>query len=307
MKGVHRHPTHNVTKKYIMSITLLPNEILGAIFECLPNVHDRIALASTCRQMNGAASYSTIPHIVYDEYDMDRVVEHRATRVCINVRINAPLYTLHHITHLTIRVPDFEISALPPKLVYLCVHTHKNLPQLPLTLKELYCGDNGMTQLPRLPSTLQTLYCHGNRLTALPFLPQNLSTLDCGVNDLTHLPTLPDTLKILNCSGNRVTRLPALPSNLCMLYCNANPLVQLPVLPPCLSTLDCSNSQLVALPILPSNLLTLHCFNNPSLPDNVGEIPDSVQTMCCDENIVTPPSLQLLFKIGHNMFYSANF
>lgn len=291
-----------------MSITLLPNEILGAIFDGLPNVHDRVALASTCRQMRGAATFSSIPHLVRSEYDMELVIRHRATRVCIATRIDVPLGALHHITHLTIRVPGFEITELPPRLVYLCVQTHTNLPQLPPTLRELYCSDNRMTALPPLPLTLHTLYCPGNRLATLPYLPPNLSTLDCGVNDLAYLPPLPDTLNILDCSGNRLTRLPSLPATLQMVYCHANPLVRLPALPPRLSTLDCSNSQLVTLPPLPSNLLTLHCFNNPSLPDNVaGEIPDSVQTMCCDENIVPPPSLQLLFKMGRNMFYSANF
>lgn len=301
---VHRVASTTIAN---MSITLLPNEILGAIFDGLPNVHDRVALASTCRQMHGAATYSSIPHIVYDDDDMELVIRHRATRVCTRIGVHT-LDTLNHITHLTIRVPGFEITALPPRLMYLCVQTYTNLPQLPPTLRELYCCDNRMTALPPLPLTLHTLYCPGNRLTVLPYLPPNLSTLDCGVNNLAYLPPLPDTLKILDCSGNRLTRLPSLPATLQMLYCHANPLVRLPVLPPCLSTLDCSNSQLVTLPILPSNLLTLHCFNNPSLPDNVGEIPDSVQTMCCDENIVPQPqTLQLLFKMGRNMFYSSNF
>ena len=124
-----------------MSITLLPNEILGAIFDGLSNVHDRVALASTCRQMRGAATYSSIPHIVYDDDDMELVIRHRASRVCIAARIDGgvPLDALHHITHLTIRVPGFEITALPPRLVYLCVQTHTNLPPLPPTLRELYC------------------------------------------------------------------------------------------------------------------------------------------------------------------------
>ena len=58
------------------------------------------------------------------------------------------------------------------------------LPELPDTLKELYCSNNQLNKLPDLPDTLQVLYCNNNQLTKLPDLPDTLIELSCSGNQL---------------------------------------------------------------------------------------------------------------------------
>ena len=73
----------------------------------------------------------------------------------------------------------------------------KNIKELDLTYKDL-------TELPELPDTLKTLFCFDNKLTELPELPDTLKTLICYNNKLTELPELPDTLEYLYCSNNNL-------------------------------------------------------------------------------------------------------
>ena len=78
-----------------------------------------------------------------------------------------------------------------------------SLPDLPDSLKELYCFNNKLTKLPELPDTLKILDCVNNKLTSLPELPDTLYYLSCSNNQLTSLPELPDTLNYLHCSNNK--------------------------------------------------------------------------------------------------------
>ena len=53
----------------------------------------------------------------------------------------------------------------PLDLSYLGLTT---LPELPSTLRQLYCGGNQLTSLPSLPPTLQGFYYNNNPLTIQP-------------------------------------------------------------------------------------------------------------------------------------------
>ena len=78
------------------------------------------------------------------------------------------------------------------------------LPELPETIKTLFCDRNKLTKLPELPKGLINLYCYNNNLTELPELPEGLELLDCEDNKLTELPELPKTLQILGCRNNKL-------------------------------------------------------------------------------------------------------
>ena len=137
-----------------------------------------------------------------------------------------------------------------------------SLPDLPETLKILYCQENQLTSLPSLPQTLKKLICTHNQLTSLPPLPNSLKILWCNDNQLTSLPPLPDTLKVLLCQNNQLIFLPNLPESLRELYCSDNRLTSLPDLPESLIVLYCDNNQLTTLPAFPKKLKVLDYRNN---------------------------------------------
>lgn len=147
-------------------LTNLPNELLERIFEEIPKARDRIALASTSRQMRAAASYKTNEHVIRKQADADAAIEHRAI----------------HVT--------FKNGNLV-----------KNLVDMP-HVKYLHINRTQLTELPKLPSTLVVLNCDFNRLVKLPPLPSTLIGLSCSYNKLVKLPTLPPNLKGLKCSSN---------------------------------------------------------------------------------------------------------
>ncbi len=161
-------------------------------------------------------------------------------------------------------LPDLPSSL---KILYCYNNQLTSLPDLPSSLKILICDNNKITNLPNLPSSLQKLSCSNNYLTSLPDLP-SLQKLSCSNNKLTDLPNLPSSLKILHCNENYLTSLPDLPTNLQELNCNANELTSLPDLPSSLKILSCSSNQLTSLPDLPLNLQVLYCKNNPFLKDS---------------------------------------
>jgi Leucine-rich repeat (LRR) protein len=78
------------------------------------------------------------------------------------------------------------------------------LPDIPKTIKRLYCYSNKLTELPELPESLYVLNCHYNNLYELPTLPKSLKLLTCGTNNLIELPELPESLKTLFCSKNNI-------------------------------------------------------------------------------------------------------
>jgi len=167
------------------------------------------------------------------------------------------------------------------------------LPELPDSIRELYCNHNGLNELPDLlPSRLgylscshnnltslpelrneyngmqflEILHCNNNHITELPHLPNNIQVLNCSRNKLTNLPNLSQSIKVLNCSHNKLTELPDLPNTLTELNCSYNNLTKLPDLPNTLTELNCSNNYITDLPHLPAlgiSNITINCSNNP--------------------------------------------
>lgn len=96
-------------------------------------------------------------------------------------------------------------KAIPAGMLRLYVRCNK-LASLPAMvygqLEELFCGFNKLTVLPQLPLTLEQLYCHDNRLRDLGVLHEGLQELYCGYNKLTEHPKLPSTCTEFNGVGN---------------------------------------------------------------------------------------------------------
>ena len=89
---------------------------------------------------------------------------------------------------------------------------------------ELDYSEQRRKSLPELPKSLKYLYCYNNQLKSLPELPKLLESLDCGDNQLESLPELPDSLKYLFCHNNKLKSIPKLPDSLIILCCDNNPL-----------------------------------------------------------------------------------
>ena len=208
-------------------MTNLPNELLEYIYDKIPNVRDRVALASTSRQMRRAQNYSSIPHFIRKESDIDLAIAHRATHVTFyfpsgnfikNPPKNPNMYPImkrmsgHNLLDELHRMKDVKYL----KFSNIGLANSSGFPALPPNLVELDCSNNygAFTTLPPLPSTLVVLKCSFNGLTELPTLPENLKLLDCRYNALTRLPKLPPTLVSLDCSGNKIIQLPKLPPTL---------------------------------------------------------------------------------------------
>lgn len=125
---------------------------------------------------------------------------------------------------------------------------------------------NQITALPELPSTLKILFCNYNEIDSIPELPDGLEILVVAGNPLTSLlPELPTTLLELNCNECNLPELPDLPPSLTTLSCRGNGLTQLPALPPTVNSLNCAANQLSALPPLAPELYQLVLYNNPNL------------------------------------------
>jgi len=117
-------------------------------------------------------------------------------------------------------------------------------PELPKSLKKLFCRDNNLKYIPELPNGLKVLHCDTNKLKSLPKLPNSLKVLYCGSNKLSSLPELPNSLIDLECSINKLKFLPKLPNNLENLYCYYNKLTSLPELPENLTKLSVHDNPL---------------------------------------------------------------
>jgi hypothetical protein len=97
-------------------------------------------------------------------------------------------------------------KVIPAGMTRLYVRCNK-LTLLPIIqnsqLEELFCGFNKLAELPQLPVTLEQLYCHDNRLPSLGLLHEGLQELYCGYNKLTEHPALPSTCTEFNGVGNQ--------------------------------------------------------------------------------------------------------
>jgi len=197
-----------------------------------------------------------------------------------------------------------RLTCLPPLPVTLtqlkCVGNQlTNLPDFTygaITLTALHCRTNQLISLPNLPVTLTELYCGRNQLTGLPHLPVGLASLCCAGNQLTSLPHLPVTLIQLSCSCNQLTSLPDLPVTLTSLWCYGNQLTSLPDLPVSLTILDCSVNQLISLPYFTygaATLAELSCAHNRliSLPS----LPMTLTELSCHDNQLTSLPISLIY------------
>ena len=73
-------------------------------------------------------------------------------------------------------------------------------------LQSLNCHNTKITSLPNLPKSLKKIYCALNKFTYLPNLTciENLEELYCYNNNLTSLPNLPQNIKIVRCFNNPI-------------------------------------------------------------------------------------------------------
>ncbi|HUM46264.1 MAG TPA: T9SS type A sorting domain-containing protein [Chitinophagales bacterium] len=171
------------------------------------------------------------------------------------------------------------------------------IPQLPDSIKLLFCSDNVITGFTGvLPPKLEQLKCENNLLSSLPALPNSLQSLFCSDNVISELPPLPNNLDNLTCNDNHLFSLPPLPSHLTSIHANLNLLYQLPELPESLKKLFCEQNQLLSLPALPQSLTTLQISGNPiaCLP----ELPFNIQILGFDfTNITCLPNLPAIFQV----------
>lgn len=95
-------------------------------------------------------------------------------------------------------------SNLPPQLEYLrCSRIPlKILPNLPISLVDLYIDETLITTLPQLPPELKYLNCSHTPIKILPNLPGSLRDLYINETEITSLSQLPDQLNSL-CYSNK--------------------------------------------------------------------------------------------------------
>lgn len=96
-------------------------------------------------------------------------------------------------------------QAIPAGMLRLYVRCNKleGLPKMAHSqLEELFCGFNKLSALPQLPVSLEQLYCHDNRLRSLGVLHEGLQEVYCGYNKLDEHPHLPTTCTEFNGVGN---------------------------------------------------------------------------------------------------------
>jgi hypothetical protein len=170
--------------------------------------------------------------------------------------------------------PKFEINAylgsLPLDTLTITI-PFKDLEYIPslvhfFQLNTFNCEFNYLTSLPELPASVKYIYCCMNKLTSLPTsLPPGLVWLACGRNRITELPAkLPTSLAGLYCYDNLISVMPPLPPNMEDLRCGKNPLTRLPKLSDCvLTTLQVGNTLITSLPELPRSLLHIEWADTP--------------------------------------------
>ena len=98
-----------------------------------------------------------------------------------------------------------EFLPLKNNLVELHCHHCRNLsvlPELPNTLKVLWCYETVITELPKLPNTLKVLWCYDTVITVLPELPDSLTSLWCANNKISILPDFPKNLDLIYIGNN---------------------------------------------------------------------------------------------------------
>ncbi|MBK8362816.1 MAG: T9SS type A sorting domain-containing protein [Bacteroidetes bacterium] len=158
-------------------------------------------------------------------------------------------------------------------------------------LIELNCQDNNLTSLPRRLPALQILNVGYNPISVIDTLPltlRNFYAVNCG---LTEIASFPDSISDLLIGVNNLTSLPTLPHFLFTLDCGDNLIDSLPELPPFIQVLVCTRNRPQCLPTLPDTLQQLYAYQTatclPNLPSHLGL--SDIGFQVCDSNFVCPP------------------
>lgn len=297
----------------------LPTELLQEIYDKLPNVSDRAALAATSRRMEHVSKYDTAVHYIQKASDIELVIKHKASHVvllngALFEQMSQSFFRMPSVTHLT--VENLKLQRLsdswPVKLEYLNCQSNRlrtfHGVNFPSTFKELNCSSNelyvGVSNFDyqtdydlSWPDSLRVLTCENNFFETLPpRLPPNLVDLNCNHNSLRKLPPLPRTLLHLNCLDNKLETLPSLPPSLKTLVCDTNELTRLPALPRTLVHLVCKDNGLNRLSTLPPSLEILDCSLNDL--EELPTLPPKLKVLKCNDNQLTKlPTLPSTLKI----------
>lgn len=231
------------------------------------------------------SKYRDLKRLDCSENRLTRIVHlenlHLLARLQISFNLFRELPDLHHLKNLVF----FDCTG----------NRLTVLPRLPASIRELYCGNNKITEVDIAPYKLleilsveflalkelktatavklRDLSCNNCGLKNLPDLAQNteLEILKCNSNNLEELDISSlKKLRILHCYSNRLRRLSHIPSSLETLLCGNNHLTALPPIPEesVLSELVCANNDLETLPTslcACSRLKWIAYENNPDL------------------------------------------
>lgn len=158
----------------------------------------------------------------------------------------------------------------------------EKLPELPGSIKIMWCLNVQISSLSSLPDGLKELLCAGSRIRSLPNrLPSGLHVLNCCNTPIDYLPSLPESLRTLVCGGTQITRLPVLPPELRVLDCSCTKITELPELPDNLRYLNCNWTRINILPEFPDELEILHCRSNKVIL-RIPVIPKSLNQLFCN-------------------------
>jgi hypothetical protein len=140
-------------------------------------------------------------------------------------------YNFVNISCLNINNLNLElINYLPPKLEELNI-SYNSLrelpPNLPKSLKFLFCNNNYLSNIDNLPDSLKFLDCSKNYIVNLK-IPKNLNRLICSYNLLNKFSEFPDNLHTVICFNNQIEYLPDL-NNIAYMDCKNNKLEKLPI------------------------------------------------------------------------------
>ena len=125
------------------------------IYDDIPNLSDRAALAATSRRMALNAKYDTAVHYIKKASDIELAITHKARHIVLLngdlfEKLSHSFFSLNCLTHLTVENLGLKRLAdwWPEKLEYLNFQSNKvrtlHGADYPSTLKELNCSSNDL-------------------------------------------------------------------------------------------------------------------------------------------------------------------
>jgi hypothetical protein len=128
-----------------------------------------------------------------------------------------------HVTHIDVRSCNLgyipQLAHLPLITLMVCRNMLRTLPELPSSLKVLYCSNNMLTELPELPRDMRLLLCAYNGIISIVLRNCCIDWLLCCGNPIAELILDNVTCYNFDCSNVATTQI-ALPSMLTTLVCN---------------------------------------------------------------------------------------